>query len=76
MRTIGLALISQCFKEASYCYTGTSRHIINAYKTSNIARNALAFIQGSGLEATIKTYSLDLDANSLREKFNEIFRRK
>ncbi|GAB5657422.1 hypothetical protein JMUB7498_26690 [Staphylococcus aureus] len=42
-------------------------------KSSKTAKQALAFIEGTGLDLAIKTYGLDLDPKQLRYKFYAIF---
>lgn len=75
MTTMALSIICHTFIEASYMYTGTSGRAQNPYTSSKIAREAFAFIQGTGLEVTIQRFDLDLNADELREGFYAIFKR-
>src|SRR5437773_297584 len=67
MATMGLAVICNSLKEASVVFNGNS---------SKTAARAMAFIQGTGLEVTIQTFELDLNANQIRAEFYRIFHAK
>ena len=69
--TIGLACIANAFEDAALYFVLTNGY----FGTSNmaIASNAMAFIQGTGLEITIKEYRLDYDADQLRNVFYRTF---
>ena len=69
--TLGMCAISEAFKEAAMLYTWTNGYL--GKKNLKIAQEALAFIQGTGLEITITTYRLDYNANHLRETFYRTF---
>jgi len=61
--TMGLSMICETLKDASLIST----------KSSKIAQQALAFIEGTGLEIAIRNYNLDLDPKQLRYQFYAIF---
>ena len=69
--TIGLCTISKAFQEAAMLYTWTNGYL--GKKNEKIAYDALAFIQGTGLEIMIRVYSLELDADQLRDRFFKTF---
>lgn len=71
MTTLGLAAIASAFQEASMLYVWTNGYLGN--KNQRIANQALAFIEGTGMEVCIKEYGLDLDPDALRSKFYRIF---
>ena len=71
LTTIGLGSIVNAFKEASLYYTLTNGRF--GPKRSQAASDALAFIQGTGLEITIQTFALQYDADELRTTFFRIF---
>ena len=71
MTTIGLACIMNAFQEASMLYTYTNGYF--GEKKTKLARQALAFIQGTGLEVTLISYGLDYNANQLRSTFFRVF---
>jgi len=64
--------------EASYTFTFTNnsqkltKHISNKIVEST---EAMVFIQGTGLESFLDYYKLDYDADRLRERFYEIFKK-
>ena len=74
MTTMGLATIMLAFQEASMMYTLTNGYF--GSKNMKIASQAIAFIQGTGLEITLKVYGLDYDANQLRSTFYYTFHDK
>ena len=70
-------ILNNAFTEASYIFI---HHTSNGAKPSRewlsgveIAREAILFIQGTGLDIFINTYHLSYDPNRLRENFCEIF---
>lgn len=69
--SLGLGAIASAFEEAAMLYTWTNGYL--GKKNMRIAQEALAFIQGTSLEIAIKTYSLDYDADSLRQTFFRTF---
>lgn len=69
--TLGLGAISSAFEEAAMLYTWTNGYL--GKKNMKIANQALAFIQGTGLDVAIKVYGLDYDPQSLRNTFFRIF---
>lgn len=69
--TLGLGAITSAFEEAAMIYTHTSGYF--GPKKRAVARQALAFIQGTGLEIAIKTYGLLYDADEMRANFYRIF---
>jgi len=71
MTTIGLAAIASAFQEAAMLYTWTNGYL--GTKKQRIANQALAFIEGTGMDVCIKEYGLDLDPDALRSKFYRIF---
>ena len=71
MTTIGLACILNAFQEASMLYTYTNGYF--GEKKMRVAHQALAFIQGTGLEITLTYYGLDYNANQLRTTFFRVF---
>ena len=75
METMGLACIMSAFREASLAYTLTSTHFgrQKVKPLMKIGSEALAFVQGTGLELCIKSYGLDYDATELRSSFYRIF---
>lgn len=75
MATMGLACIMSAFQEASLFYTLTSTHYgrHQVKPMLKIASQSLAFIQGTGLDITIRSYGLDLEAEQLRYTFYRIF---
>lgn len=73
MMTMGLAIITHSLKEASYVYAGTSTYDHNKFRHSKLAMQALAFIEGTGLDITIQRFGLDLNAHNIREEFHRKF---
>lgn len=73
MTTMALSMICHSLKEASFLFTGTSNNPRNEFSRSDIATQAYAFIQGTGLDVMIKDFSLDLNADRIRDEFNRIF---
>lgn len=71
MTTIGLAVIMSAFQEASMFYTYTNGYFGD--KKIKVASQALAFIQGTGIEICIKTYGIDYNVNELRQVFFRTF---
>ena len=69
--TFGLGAIASAFEEAAMFYTHTNGYFSS--KQKHVAGEALAFIQGTGLEITLKVYGLGYDANQLRQTFFRIF---
>lgn len=69
--TLGMCAIAEAFKEAAMLYTWTNGYL--GKKNLKIAQEALAFIQSTGLEITIRTYRLDYDADQLRQTFFRTF---
>ena len=75
MATMGMACIMEAFKEASWVFTNTGNYF-GRHKASEMIKvgsEALAFIQGTGLEITLQCYGLDYDANQLRGTFYRTF---
>lgn len=70
---MGLCILANTLREASYYFTGTSSLVGHPYKSSEIATKALAFIQGTSLEVMLEEYSIDLDANKIRAEFYRVF---
>lgn len=70
MTTCAMTMIYQSIKEASYVFTHTDN--LNS-KHAEVSREAYAFIQGSGLDITIRKYSLDYSPNRIRDEFKRIF---
>ena len=71
METMGLACIMSAFEEASWIITNTGNRF-GHHKAAEVIKagsEALAFIQGTGLEITIANYGLDLNAHYLRCAF-------
>ena len=75
MATMGLACIMSALKEASLVFTLTSTHYgrHQVKPLLKLGSEALAFIQGTGLDVTIVNYGLDLEADQLRLTFYRIF---
>ena len=81
MATMGLACIMSAFQEAAMFYTITAnstkrslsygRHAVAPIL--KVASESLAFIQGTGLDITIREYGLDLEPDQLRLTFYRIF---
>lgn len=69
--TIGLAIVLNAFHDASMFYTLTAGYF-GVTKRSR-ATEALAFIQGTGLELVIKAYGLGYEAEDLRQVFYRTF---
>lgn len=69
--TLGLGAISSAFEEAAMLYTWTNGYI--GKKNIRVAKQAMAFIQGTSLEIAIRIYGLDYDAEQLRNNFYRIF---
>ena len=75
METMGLACIMSAFEEASWIITNTGNRF-GHHKAAEVIKagsEALAFIQGTGLEITIANYGLDLNAHYLRYTFYRKF---
>ena len=75
MATMGLACIMSAFEEASWVFTNTGNYF-GRHKAEPMIKagsEALAFIQGTGLEIAIHAYGLDYDANQLRYTFFRTF---
>lgn len=62
MNTIGLSIIYQELRYASWAYFNPKHH-------PRTASDSLAFIQGTGLDIVIDTYHLMYDADRLRNVF-------
>ena len=73
--TAALTMIYFSLLEASYMFTGTCRRTNHEFRSSVRAREAYAFIQGTGLDIAIKKFNLDYDAETLRDEFNKIFKK-
>ena len=71
LTTLGMCAIAEAFKEAAMLYVWTNGYF--GKKNMKIAQEALAFIQGTGLEIAIRTYDLGYDADSLRQTFFRTF---
>lgn len=69
--TLGLCALAATFKEASMLYVWTNGYL--GEKNLKTAKEALAFIQGTGLEIMIKVYDMGFDADSLRNTFFRTF---
>lgn len=75
MATMGAAIIMSSFEEASLFFVVTNSYY-GRHKVSELIKmgsNALAFVQSTGLEVTIKCYGLEYDADALRSSFYRIF---
>lgn len=72
---IGVSVIQNSLKEASYVYVGTSSDPYHKFRSSVVAEQALAFVEGSGLDITIQRFGLDFDPMKIREEFHRMFRR-
>ena len=71
MNTLGLSVILCAFEDASMFYVYTNGYF--GVKKMRIAQQALAFIQGTGLEITLKVYGIDYDPDVLRQTFFRVF---
>ena len=71
MATMGMGVIMTAFQDASLIYTRTNGYFGSTKKT--MATEALAFIQGTGLEIVIRAYRLGYDADELRNTFYRTF---
>lgn len=71
MNTLGLACIATVFQDAAMYFTHTNGYF--GVKKKSVATQALAFIQGTGLDICIRSYGLDLEAEQLRTSFFRIF---
>jgi len=62
--------------DASYLFGYRERKLKNppSAKRMNDAREAYAFIQGTGLDNMIRYYELDLDADTLRSRFMDLWK--
>lgn len=69
--TLGLSAVMSAFEEAALIYTWTNGCM--GKRNMNNCKQALAFIQGTGLEIALSIYGLDYDADSLRQNFFRIF---
>lgn len=61
--SIGEQIVKNAFREARMAVESTG------WVRRHEAMESLAFVQGSGLEAVIRTYGLSYDATELRETF-------
>ena len=68
---MGMAAIASAFQEAAMFYTYTNGYF--GHKKIKVASQALAFIQGTGLDICIKVYGLDYNPNELRQVFFRTF---
>ena len=71
VNTLGLSVILCAFEDASMFYVYTNGYF--GVKKMRIAQQALAFIQGTGLEITLKVYGIDYDPDVLRQTFFRVF---
>jgi len=72
--TLGMGAIASALEEAAPFYACSGQYHKFYSKTKfNIGSNALAFIQGTGLDLVIKVYDLDYDPQVLRNTFFRIF---
>lgn len=69
--TLGLGAIVSALKDAAMFYTHTNGYFSRSQRT--LARQALTFIQGTGLEIAIRAYGLDYDAEEIRLNFYRTF---
>ena len=71
---IAISVLRHTFNEAAYLYIHTdgkmSRESLIKIETS---KQALAFIQGTGLEVMLEEYGLDYNADNLRQVFYRTF---
>ena len=65
LEAMGKAILKHELKAAAYLLFHATTP---AYRASEIAE-AMAFVQGSGLEHVIATFGLEVDAGSFREAF-------
>lgn len=72
MTTMALSMICNTLIEASFAISSNSMPKTNLYN-KKVVQEAYAFIQGTGLEVTIKNFNLDLNADRLRSEFHKIF---
>lgn len=70
MVTAALSMICNALKEASYYQNGSGPDKIYSRQ---VVTEAYAFIQGTGLDVTIKTYGLAYHPDKIRKLFNELF---
>lgn len=72
--TMALAGIVSAFQEAGpLCAHSNGYHKFYSKSKLNVANQALAFIQGTGLDIAIKVYDLGYDPEVLRNAFFRIF---
>lgn len=71
MTTIGLATLAEAFRDAAMFYTHTNGYF--GEKKRAAAQEAMAFIQGTGLDLCIRAYGLGLDPDNLRTTFYRVF---
>lgn len=66
-QNIGVELLRGTLQDAFIFYTSSPI----AFTQRRDVMDSVLFIQGSGLEATIETFNMGMDANILRETFEE-----
>lgn len=70
-------VLQTTIKEASLFFTRTDGRDARANrKMKDVAKQAVAFIAGTGLDIMINQYELDYDAQAIRESFYRMFNGK
>ena len=62
---MGMAVLAEHLRVAGAVLT---QAVTGTYQSKQV-HESLCFVQGSGLEMTIQLFGLDVDAESLRERF-------
>ena len=76
MDTLCLSTIADAIIDASYLFGYRERRLKTPVSNArlSIAKEAYAFISGTGLDRVIEYYALDLDADKLRTSFESMWR--
>lgn len=72
MNTIGMSILHEAFRNASYFH---KVHYGNHFVSRKEVNESYAFVQGTGLEVLLSSYRLDYDAEKLRSGFNYYMKR-
>jgi hypothetical protein len=77
MNTVGMTVLINTLKEASYYFTGSGAKGRSFGQTfQHKCKESLTFIQGTGLEIMVHRYHIALDPELLRKTFFTRFNRR
>ncbi len=73
LNTIGMSVIIDALKSASYLFADTGKY---TEATMDESKKSMAFIQGTGLDIALNYYYIQLDPDQLRSDFKTAMKRK